>query len=42
MDTAAFALARENKIPIVVFSIAAAGAIRAVLEGGGRATYVVP
>jgi uridylate kinase len=42
MDTAAFALARENKIPIVVFSIAGAGAIRAVLEGGGRATYVVP
>jgi uridylate kinase len=42
MDTAAFALARENKIPIIVFSIAEAGAIRAVLEGRGRATHVVP
>jgi uridylate kinase len=42
MDTAAFALARENKIPIIVFSIAAEGAIRATLEGRGRATHVVP
>jgi uridylate kinase len=42
MDTAAFALARENKIPIIVFSIAGGGAIRAILEGGGRATYVLP
>jgi uridylate kinase len=42
MDTAAFALARENKIPIVVFSIAGEGAIRATLEGRGRATHVVP
>ncbi|MBU3886840.1 MULTISPECIES: UMP kinase [Methylosinus] len=42
MDTAAFALARENKIPIIVFSIAEEGAIRAVLEGRGRATHVVP
>ncbi|PWB79673.1 MAG: UMP kinase [Methylocystaceae bacterium] len=42
MDTAAFALARENKIPIIVFSIAGEGAIRAVLEGNGRATHVVP
>jgi uridylate kinase len=42
MDTAAFALARENRIPIVVFSIAADGAIRATLEGRGRATHVVP
>lgn len=42
MDTAAFALARENKIPIIVFSISAEGAIRATLEGRGRATHVVP
>jgi uridylate kinase len=42
MVTAAFALARENKIPIIVFSIAAEGAIRATLEGRGRATHVVP
>lgn len=42
MDTAAFALARENRIPIIVFSIAADGAIRAALTGTGRATLVVP
>jgi uridylate kinase len=42
MDTAAFALARENRIPIIVFSIRDEGAIRAVLEGRGRATYVWP
>ena len=42
MDTAAFALARENRIPIIVFSIAEPGAIRAALEGRGKATYVVP
>jgi uridylate kinase len=42
MDTAAFALARENRIPIIVFSIAQAGAIRAALEGKGKATYVLP
>ena len=32
MDTAAFALARENKIPIVVFSIREEGAITATLK----------
>ena len=42
MDTAAFALARENRIPIVVFSITEPGAIRAALEGAGRFTLVVP
>ena len=42
MDTAAFALARENKIPIVVFSIAEPGAIRSALEGSGRFTIVTP
>ena len=42
MDTAAFALARENRIPIVVFSIREEGAIRAALEGKGHATYVLP
>jgi len=42
MDTAAFALARENRIPIIVFSISEAGAIRAALEGKGRATVVLP
>jgi uridylate kinase len=42
MDTAAFALARDNRIPIVVFSVHEQGAIRAALLGQGRATYVMP
>ena len=42
MDTAAFALARENRIPIVVFSIAGTGAITAILGGQGVATVVSP
>jgi uridylate kinase len=42
MDTAAFALARENRIPIIVFSIQQPGAICAALEGKGRASLVVP
>ena len=42
MDTAAFALARENAIPIIVFSIAEPGAISQALEGKGRATLVTP
>src|SRR5262245_20559090 len=40
MDTAAFALARENRMPIIVFSIREKGAIAAVLRGEGRATVV--
>jgi uridylate kinase len=40
MDATAFALARENLMPIIVFSIAAADAIEAVLLGRGRATTV--
>jgi uridylate kinase len=40
MDATAFALARENRMPIIVFSIREAGAIEAVLRGKGRATYV--
>lgn len=42
MDTAAFALARENKIPIVVFSIAGADAIANALAGVGKSTLVAP
>jgi len=42
MDTAAFALARENRIPIIVFSIQEPGAIRAALEGKGKFTLVTP
>ena len=40
MDTTAFALARENHMPIIVFSIRDAGAVTAVLRGEGRATRV--
>ncbi len=40
MDSTAFALARENRMPIIVFSVADKGAIEAVLRGKGRATVV--
>src|SRR5713226_3852577 len=40
MDTTAFALARENHMPIIVFSIREQGAITAVLRGRGRFTVV--
>lgn len=40
MDGTAFALARENRMPIIVFSIAEKGAIATVLRGKGRATVV--
>ena len=40
MDSTAFALARENAMPIIVFSIREPGAIEAVLRGQGRATIV--
>lgn len=44
MDAAAFALARENRMPIIVFSLeggaGGAGAIEAVLRGAGRSTVV--
>jgi uridylate kinase len=40
MDTAAFALAQENRMPIIVFSIREKGAITAVLRGDGHATVV--
>lgn len=40
MDATAFALARENGMPIIVFSIRVPGAIEAVLRGKGRATIV--
>jgi uridylate kinase len=42
MDTAAFALARENALPVFVFAIQEPGAIQAVLSGRGRFTRVVP
>jgi uridylate kinase len=40
MDATAFALARENRMPIIVFSIREEGAIQAALRGEGRSTFV--
>lgn len=40
MDTAAFALARENRLPIIVFSLDAPGAVASVLAGEARCTLV--
>ncbi|WP_438277907.1 UMP kinase [Nitrobacter sp.] len=40
MDATAFALARETSLPIIVFSIAEAGSIGAILRGAGRGTIV--
>ena len=40
MDVAAVALARENRIPIIVFSIHERGGFAAILGGGGHATVV--
>lgn len=40
MDAAAIALARDNKLPIVVFSIEEHGALPLVAKGEGRATIV--
>jgi uridylate kinase len=40
MDATAFALARENNMPIIVFSIREPGAIEAVLRGKGHFTTV--
>jgi uridylate kinase len=40
MDSTAFTLARENRMPIIVFSITPPGAITAILKGEGRATTI--
>ena len=40
MDTAAIALARENNIPIIVYSIHEKGGFGEILRGGGRCTIV--
>ncbi len=41
MDASAISLSRENKIPILVFSIHDKGALAAVMRGEGRATIIV-
>jgi len=40
MDASAISLSRENRIPILVFSLHAKGALREVLAGRGRATII--
>ncbi|APX70696.1 uridylate kinase [Brucella sp. 10RB9215] len=40
MDTAAVALARENNIPIIVYSIHENGGLADILQGKGRCTIV--
>lgn len=41
MDAAAIALARENRIPVMVFSLQQAGGFAAALTGKGRSTTIV-
>jgi uridylate kinase len=41
MDAAAISLARENRLPIIVFNIHEPGAFTAVMKGEGRFTTVV-
>ena len=41
MDAAAISLARENRLPIIVFNIHEPGAFTAVMRGEGRFTTVV-
>ena len=41
MDAAAISVARENKLPIVVFNIHAAGAFAQVMRGEGRFTTII-
>jgi uridylate kinase len=40
MDGAAIALARDNRIPIIVFSIKSQGGLAAVLQGKGSSTTI--
>lgn len=40
MDASAIALARENRLPIIVFSLDAPGGFRSILSGEGTATVV--
>lgn len=42
MDTAAFALARESRLPIIVGSVHAPSSVSAILKGEARSTIVTP
>jgi uridylate kinase len=41
MDASAISLARENKVPILIFNLHAAGAFRSVMLGEGKFTTIV-
>jgi uridylate kinase len=41
MDAAAISLSRENRLPIIVFNIHAAGAFAQVMRGGGKFTRII-
>jgi uridylate kinase len=40
MDASAISLARENRIPILVFSIQNSGGFAQVIQGTGRCTII--
>ena len=42
MDTAAFALARESRLPIIVGSVHAPSSVTAILQGNVPSTVVAP
>ncbi len=42
MDAAAFALARDARLPIIVFSMREKGSITSAVKGEGKSTTVVP
>ena len=42
MDTAAFALARESRLTVIVGSVHAPSSVKSILDGGARSTVVAP
>ena len=40
MDAAAISLARENKIPIMIFSIHDEGVFKEIIDGNGKYTLI--
>jgi uridylate kinase len=40
MDASAISVSRENRIPVLVFSLAEPGGLAKVLSGRGRATII--
>jgi uridylate kinase len=42
MDTAAFALAREARLPVIVGSVHAPSSVTGILDGSAPSTVVAP